>query len=367
MRALLNKILEILDGTPAQYGDKKRQSGQSVVELALVTPILIVLIAGLVEIGWFANNYMILLEVTRVGARAGTTMSGSSDIDFWPDYNLSRSPTYPGETATDLGFAAIAAERTNARNCDALAIEAPLAGAVPGFFNLIGCTMLRSLDPLTFDTTNAGQEPNDVDDIVISAFSLASITPDDVPIAYQGDLARRPGLPDAVNHVIVVGRYPMSANECNVNPDGSSMGAGAERDPFDFVTDGVFNQTPSDTFDELEAFDAGNELERGFSWTGHHLVDGNPNCLGSEWSIERVEALMNLPAFLNDPDAVVLGDQRQFVPNQGMVLVEMFWRHELLLKIPVLSPVMDVLGPRSTISVWAAFPLQSTEPNITFD
>jgi len=58
------KIIQLLDGTPAVYG--KRQSGQSVVELALITPILIILLAGLVEIGWFANNYLNLLDVTRL-------------------------------------------------------------------------------------------------------------------------------------------------------------------------------------------------------------------------------------------------------------------------------------------------------------
>ncbi len=65
MRTFIKKIIQLLDGTPSVYG--KRQSGQSVVELALITPILIVLLAGLVEIGWFANNYLNLLDVTRAG------------------------------------------------------------------------------------------------------------------------------------------------------------------------------------------------------------------------------------------------------------------------------------------------------------
>lgn len=72
MRMLLLKIVRLLDGTPAVYG--KRQSGQSVVELALITPILIILLAGLIEIGWFANNYLTLLDVTRAGARRGAVL-----------------------------------------------------------------------------------------------------------------------------------------------------------------------------------------------------------------------------------------------------------------------------------------------------
>jgi hypothetical protein len=51
MRKVLRKILEILDGTPAVYGKQKGWNGQSVVELSLVTPILIVLLMGLAEIG----------------------------------------------------------------------------------------------------------------------------------------------------------------------------------------------------------------------------------------------------------------------------------------------------------------------------
>src|SRR5215216_4589210 len=81
MRTLLVKIIQLLDGTPAVYG--KRQSGQSVVELALITPILIILLAGLVEIGWFANNYLNLLDVTRAGARRGAVLQDQKSPLFW--------------------------------------------------------------------------------------------------------------------------------------------------------------------------------------------------------------------------------------------------------------------------------------------
>ena len=71
MKAVIRRIIQILDNTPAEYAPKRgqRQSGQSVVELALITPILIVMFAGLVEVGWFANNYLTILDVTRAGAR----------------------------------------------------------------------------------------------------------------------------------------------------------------------------------------------------------------------------------------------------------------------------------------------------------
>jgi hypothetical protein len=65
MRSVFKKIIEILDGTPAVYGKQKRWRGQSVVELTLVSPLLIVLLMGLAEIGWFANNFLILLIPAR--------------------------------------------------------------------------------------------------------------------------------------------------------------------------------------------------------------------------------------------------------------------------------------------------------------
>ena len=49
MLSVPKKIFRILDGTPAVYGQYSR--GQSLVELALVTPLLIVLLMGLAEIG----------------------------------------------------------------------------------------------------------------------------------------------------------------------------------------------------------------------------------------------------------------------------------------------------------------------------
>jgi hypothetical protein len=87
----------------------------------------------------------------------------------------------------------------------------------------------------------------------------------------------------------------------------------------------------------------------------------------------RVEALMNLPQFpvpvpTTDPSYLARAiSARQSMPGQGLVLVELFWQHELLLKMPLLSPVFTAIGSeRTTISVWAAFPLPSAEPFILF-
>lgn len=45
------------------------QNGQSFVELALILPVLLMLIAGLVEVGFYFYSYMTALELTREAAR----------------------------------------------------------------------------------------------------------------------------------------------------------------------------------------------------------------------------------------------------------------------------------------------------------
>jgi hypothetical protein len=46
-----------------------KQNGQSFVELALIIPTLLLLIAGMVEVGFFAYSYLDAIELTREAAR----------------------------------------------------------------------------------------------------------------------------------------------------------------------------------------------------------------------------------------------------------------------------------------------------------
>jgi len=57
------------------------------------------------------------------------------------------------------------------------------------------------------------------------------------------------------------------------------------------------------------------------------------------------------------------------LPGQGMALVELYWQHEMLLQMPLLSPVFTAVGNSDgnmVIYVWAAFPLPEVEPFIVF-
>jgi hypothetical protein len=401
MRKVLRKILEILDGTPAVYGKQKGWNGQSVVELSLVTPILIVLLMGLAEIGWFANNFLILLEVTRVGARYGTTQTGETSPLAWNN-DASRSPyTSFNDTVDLIG----GRSKFDYRDCSV--IRDQNNREVQGFYNSIACVMRQQMDPLVLSPDNG------VDDIVISAFSLQAINPSTLPstrfyqfpsgsVATQNPIDQINASLDASmqnkNQIIVVGRYPSNANECTVNALGND--AELERDPFDFFKDSRRNYQLINTalpdsednrnFVELEGYDALSyapyvetdvsepqpppmrERQRGWVFFSQHgitdfidPVSGAKNCFGSEWSIQEIQELFNISNFIIGPPGTNREQEQARIPSQGMVMVEMFWQHELLLKNPIFNPVWTILGDNTSVSVWAAFPLPATEPRIT--
>ena len=63
------------------FGKRRRESGQSVVELALTLPLVLLLICGMIEMGWLASTRQVLDSLTREGARAGmvaTTKTAST-------------------------------------------------------------------------------------------------------------------------------------------------------------------------------------------------------------------------------------------------------------------------------------------------
>lgn len=392
MRMLLVKIVHLLDGTPAVYG--KRQAGQSVVELALITPILIILLAGLVEIGWFANNYLTLLDVTRAGARRGAVLQDQKSPLFWdntfsyvpnsllaafPQYQMPYNPLDPGDTD---------ARRFEYRWYPDYSVSGSL-GTEPCdpaytprvFYNEVLCTMIVSMEPLSLNPENG------IDDIVVSGFGLQMVDPS----ARSDWLAPFPIRPlnGDVPQTVVAARYPSNANECDVVMDagGNPVLVGHElRDPFDFNNNGLRDVQPpgedpiivdgTNDFTEVEGYDvretavaAKAEKQVGFSLFGNHKIDGT-FCIGSDWTMNDVEVLMNLPQYdlLTGSSTEVL-QKTGCLPSQGLVLVELHWEHEMLLKIPVLSPVFTVVGNadgKMVINVWAAFPLSAAEPHILF-
>jgi hypothetical protein len=242
--------------------------------------------------------------------------------------------------------------------------------------------MITSMEPLALNPENG------IDDIVVSGFGLQMVDPSADP-TWLAPFPTRP-VNGNVPQTVVAARYPSNANECDVIDDGNGnpVLVGHElRDPFDFngnagrdvappiVADALKNQIAG-VFTEVEGYDvrdtasaANAEKQVGFSLFGNHKIEGT-FCLGSDWTMHDVEVLMNLPQYeLLTGSASTVLQQTSCLPSQGLVLVELHWEHEMLLKIPVLSPVFSVVGNsegKMVIIVWAAFPLSAAEPHILF-
>jgi hypothetical protein len=196
--------------------------------------------------------------------------------------------------------------------------------------------------------------------------------------------------------MMVVGRYPTNANECDAvetAPGSNTFTASMDpRDPFDFnsnlridrwtsvtgdptvVYPFIWNSSFSELYpgyDDNQVDLLLKEKQVGVSFIGQHRAvltrpDGSQLqtlCLGSEWSIADVEQMLNLSGYVST------AGERDLLAGTGLVLAEIYWQHEMLLKLPVFNPVYNMLSPDGeppTVYVWAAFPLPSTAPNIVF-
>jgi len=121
------------------------ERGQSLVELAIFMPIFIIIIAGIVEMGYYLNRYLNLLDATREAARFGADLDpvGTAVAAGNPSYNPSfnhNSPFYVvGSTVDCL--------------------------TTKEFYTAVAC-YAEDILPEEFDPAN------DYDDIVISAFTI---------------------------------------------------------------------------------------------------------------------------------------------------------------------------------------------------
>lgn len=69
------------------------QRGQAMVELALVLPILLILFMGVIEFGRIFNNYLVITNASREGARVAVL--GKSDDEIIDRVNLTAASLDP--------------------------------------------------------------------------------------------------------------------------------------------------------------------------------------------------------------------------------------------------------------------------------
>ena len=60
---------------------RKKEKGQAMVEFALVLPILIGLICGIIDFGWLFYNYLSLQNACREGARRACVISQDAECE----------------------------------------------------------------------------------------------------------------------------------------------------------------------------------------------------------------------------------------------------------------------------------------------
>ena len=80
---------------------KRRESGQAAVELALVLPFLLLLIFGMLEMGWLASTRQVMDTMTREATRAGSVAATTSASTTAVNTAVTKiKPSYMTKTVT---------------------------------------------------------------------------------------------------------------------------------------------------------------------------------------------------------------------------------------------------------------------------
>jgi hypothetical protein len=125
------KILHtILHRQTSRRGQRSRERGQSMIEMALTFPILLLILAGSLEVAMYYNNYLTLVDSTREAARF------SADNDYLNADEIEGclpGPPDPYSSSRD-------------------------------FYNQASCLVLQNMFGITFDKAT--------DDIIVSVFTV---------------------------------------------------------------------------------------------------------------------------------------------------------------------------------------------------
>jgi hypothetical protein len=317
MRKTWKKALAVLDGTPTGM------RGQSMVELAITMPIFLIMLVGLVEVGWFANNYLILTDVVRAAGRYGSIRDPLDWVEGeeFNHHRLDCDVADPAKGGWD-GSTTFNILPPGEFVTTPPPLGAPFYTGVEsedyGYYDGVACAAIRNMAPLYFN--------EEEDDIVVSVISYVVINN-----CGSGSCVR------------VAGRYPSKSNEC-----------GETVEPFDIDRDGII-----DPFEDSTYFDGGVETTRGYVFRANQVPSDDAACIGSEFDLDWLENQLNL-TLVKDDWSDISALEVGFAPNYGMVLVEMSWNSYQLLNLPIFSFVGNPLR----IHVWGMFPVSAAEPDV---
>ncbi len=128
---------------------RRRRAGQSLVEMALAMPVLLIMLTGMLEFGFALNYYLNTLDAAREGARF------ASDGD----------PSERQDTPQEVLAAADVTERCNGVGYEDMFTSAPVTlTEVTDFYIQAACVAWQTMAPVSLDPTR--------DDVVISVFRV---------------------------------------------------------------------------------------------------------------------------------------------------------------------------------------------------
>jgi len=324
MRRYFRILLRTLDGAPPVNPSPRARRGQSLVEMTLVMPILLVMLLGLIEIAWLANHFLILMDVSRSAARYGATLD-PLDWEIGDEHFLERMDCNEdtGGSYVDEPDNHVYLPVTDRSHLPSFFQEGIDYKGSFGYYDGVACTAVANMRPLIFDTTK--------DDVVVSVFAFSS-----------GDYNS-----DGNTEVRVTGRFPARQNECSNEPyDPFDVNDNGSYDPFEDQVRMIGGAGGQDEYP-----DDSRENVRGYVLTGHHQVSDAPGCIGSEFSTQEIEDLLNGTSSL----------ENTHTPNNALLLVEVFWHHRQLLQMRWFTAI----GDNFELSVWSMYPVSAAEPTAT--
>ncbi|MBE2195426.1 MAG: pilus assembly protein [Anaerolinea sp.] len=385
MRHTWHNILAILDGQTVPIRTDQRTQrglrGQSLVEMTLTLPILLLMVMFLAELGLMANNYLIIMDLVREMGRRGSTMTPT----LWPD-NEARNYNRLDCDTKQPDYFNLEDYHTQGRKVprgksvlDGYGYAVGQEG-VYNYFDAVVCQGIKSMEPLLFEDmsywgSDGTTDPNGLNyqknDIVVSAISYTQMDYTNAANLLPAGGAIDPGgiLPPEDVWITVTGRWPLENRYCKVS--GSAPGVGDSRDPFDWKRSEYYtfwkNAPAAFDTDELSGtagtmrglLGPGNSQGiRGFVFTGKS--DAGDGCIGSRFPVQEVERRLNQDFSTN---AIA-----KKVRSGGMVIVEFWWQHQLLFAGPIYHLFNQEGSPEESqpmLYVFGIFPAIGAEPTAT--
>ncbi len=181
-------------------GSSTPDRGQGLLEFALFLPILLLLIAGVVEVSLYANDYMTVLDASREAARFGANL----DPEFTTHHPFDMRegvPKFPDVRLPEMGGVMTSTGL----------LEVCRNGKTTNFYYAVACLAYQNLPEVGFSSL----DPLEGDDIVISVVGVARTVGGGTPTR---TIARRWPLVDQANPLDPPYHFRGAQNDGDANP-----------------------------------------------------------------------------------------------------------------------------------------------------